>query len=265
MHRSDPRWLIEDDEFDVASELIARLGAALAPLEALKPADHPLAGLAQCHRDVIAALSQDAKGEAAAFAGPDGVALAGALEKLTLSPSAAGLAVGKADYAELFHASIGEPVVRRPEVHDVRVRIFGPLEARLQNIDRVVLGGLNEGTWPPETRSDPWLSRPMRRDLGLDPPERRIGLSAHDFAQSLGAPEVILSRAAKLSGAPTVTSRFVQRIAALGWRRALESMCSGAATTIWNSPARSIIQRKSKPSPVRLRHRRWRPGRRGYR
>ena len=32
----------------------------------------------------------------------------------------------------------------------------------------------------------------MRRDLGLDPPERRIGLSAHDFAQALGAPEVIL-------------------------------------------------------------------------
>ena len=101
----------------------------------------------------------------------------------------------------------------------MRVRIFGPLEARLQTIDRVVLGGLNEGTWPPETRSDPWLSRPMRRDLGLDPPERRIGLSAHDFAQALGAPEVILSRAAKLAGAPTVTSRFVQRIAALAGTR----------------------------------------------
>ena len=55
----------------------------------------------------------------------------------------------------------------------------------------------------------------MRRALGLDPPERRIGLSAHDFAQGLGAPEVILARAAKLAGAPTVTSRFVQRIAAL--------------------------------------------------
>ena len=50
--------------------------------------------------------------------------------------------------------------------------------------DRVVLGGLIEGTWPPETRSDPWLSRPMRLELGLDLPERRIGLSAHDFAQT---------------------------------------------------------------------------------
>ena len=65
----------------------------------------------------------------------------------------------------------------------------------------------------------PGCQRPMRRDLGLDPPERRIGLSAHDFAQALGAPEVILTRAAKLAGAPTVTSRFVQRIAALAGER----------------------------------------------
>ena len=79
----------------------------------------------------------------------------------------------------------------------------------------MVLGGLNEGSWPPETRSDPWLSRPMRAKIGLDPPERRIGLAAHDFAQALGAPEVILARAAKIAGAPTVTSRFVQRLAAV--------------------------------------------------
>ena len=65
----------------------------------------------------------------------------------------------------------------------------------------------------------------MRRELGLDPPERLIGLAAHDFAQALGAPEVILARAAKVAGAPTVTSRFVQRIAALAgearWHEAL--------------------------------------------
>ena len=129
------------------------------------------------------------------------------------------------DYAELFHAAIGDRAVRRPETRDPRAHIYGPLEARLQNVDRLVLGGLNEGTWPPETRSDPWLSRPMRRDLGLDPPERRIGLAAHDFAQGLGAREVILSRAAKVAGAPTVSSRFVQRIAALAdgrWPQVVE-------------------------------------------
>jgi ATP-dependent helicase/nuclease subunit B len=133
--------------------------------------------------------------------------------------------VAPADYPELFHAAIADRVVRRPEAN-VRVRIFGPLEARLQNVDRIVLGGLVEGVWPPETRSDPWLSRPMRHGLGLDLPERRIGLSAHDFAQALGAREVFLTRAARLAGAPTVASRFVQRLAAVAgdtrWQQALK-------------------------------------------
>ena len=219
MHRSDPRLSLTEDELDAAADLIARLAAALAPLETLKPGDHALASLAKCHRAAIDALGKDADGKIAALAGHDGSVLADALEKLIESPSAAGLAVARADYAELFHAAIGDRVVRRPETQDTRVRIFGPLEARLQTFQRVVLGGLNEGSWPPETRSDPWLSRPMRRDLGLDPPERRIGLSAHDFAQALGAEEVILSRAAKLAGSPTVASRFVQRIAALAGAR----------------------------------------------
>ena len=90
-----------------------------------------------------------------------------------------------------------------------------------------MLGGLVEGVWPPETRADPWLSRPMRHELGLDLPERRIGLSAHDFAQAMGAHEIVLTRAAKLGGAPTVASRFVQRLAAVAgearWKAALDA------------------------------------------
>ena len=211
LHRSDPRWLIADVEFDVASELIAKLGDALAPLERLKAGYHPLAFLATWHRDVVAALNPELNDNA--LAGVDTTARAFA--ELIESRSAAGLAVGKSDYPELFHAVVADRVARRPEIRDARVSILGRLEARLLAFDRVVLGGLNEGTWPGETRNDPWLSRPMRRDLGLDPPERYVGLAAHDFAQALGAPEVILARSAKIAGSPTVTSRFVQRIAAL--------------------------------------------------
>src|SRR5450631_3130459 len=98
LHRSDPRWLIADDEFDVAAELIARLGAALAPLERLKHGSHPLAELAKCHSAVISGLGRDAKGDVAAFADNDGTSLARAFEELTESP-AAGLAVAKSDYA----------------------------------------------------------------------------------------------------------------------------------------------------------------------
>ena len=213
LHPSDPRTLLSERELDAAAALLERLTAALAPLETLPRAPRPFAEIAACHRDVVAALSADAPGGVAAFGGPDGAALATAFDETALAEP--GLAVAPGDYAELFRTAISDRVVRRPGLPGVRVRIYGPLEARLQTVDRMVLGGLVEGTWPPEARSDPWLNRPMRHALDLDLPERRISLSAHDFAQALGTAEVMLSHAAKLAGTPTVTSRFVQRLAAV--------------------------------------------------
>ena len=199
LHHSDPRAKITDTEFNAAVDLVAKLTSALTPLEALPPKPQSFADIAARHADAIRALGGLTEDMAAAF---DEIAEAGTLR------------IEPRDYTELFHLAIADKKVRRPEA-DVRVRIYGPLEARLQPVDRLVLGGLVEGVWPPETRGDPWLSRPMRHELGLDLPERRIGLSAHDFAQALGAPEVILTRAAKQGGAPTVASRFMQRLAAV--------------------------------------------------
>ena len=209
LHRSDQRLALTKAELDAADAILARLTTALAPLETLPRGAHPMAAIASRHAQVVDAL------------GGMTAELAHAFEQIE---QAGTLVVAATDYAELFHAAIADT-----KVYDAgagaRVHIFGLLEARLQTVDRLVLGGLVEGVWPPETRGDPWLSRPMRHTLGLDLPERRIGLSAHDFAQALGAPEVILSRAAKLAGAPTVPSRFVQRLAAVAgkarWEAAL--------------------------------------------
>ena len=173
---------------------------------------------------MLAALSRH-DGDEAAFAGADGSKLADALDELATSKAAAALLVDTSDYVELFSAALADRVVRPPPRPGARVRILGTIEARLTECDRVVLGGLVEGTWPPESRADAWLSRPMRLDLGLDLPERRVGLTAHDFAQLLGAEEVILSHAAKIAGTPTVPSRFVQRLAAVAgaerWKAAI--------------------------------------------
>ena len=76
-----------------------------------------------------------------------------------------------------------------------RLKILGLLEARLLSVDRVVLGGLDEGTWPPRTVTDAFLNRPMRARVGLMPPERRIGQTAHDFVQALGTHDVVITRA----------------------------------------------------------------------
>jgi ATP-dependent helicase/nuclease subunit B len=222
LHPSDPRRALTDAELAAATELIARLGEALKPFESLGRTRLPLGELAARHRDVLAALSRQGKDEAA-FAGRDGAKLSDALDELAASEAAARLSVEPSDYLELFSAALAGRVVRRPAQPGLRVRILGPLEARLTESDRVVLGGLVEGTWPPESQTDAWLSRPMRLKLGLDLPERRIGLSAHDFAQLLGARDVVLTHAAKIAGTPTVPSRFLQRLAAVAserWKRA---------------------------------------------
>ncbi|MDX7547997.1 hypothetical protein, partial [Serratia marcescens] len=75
-----------------------------------------------------------------------------------------------------------------------RLFIWGALEARLQTVDTVIIGGLNEGSWPSKTRNDPFMSRPMKAVINLEPPERRTGLAAHDFQMALGMERVILSR-----------------------------------------------------------------------
>ncbi|HWM30289.1 MAG TPA: PD-(D/E)XK nuclease family protein, partial [Methyloceanibacter sp.] len=98
------------------------------------------------------------------------------------------------------------------------------LEARLQQPDVMVLGSLNEGVWPRPQEAGPWLSRPMREMLGLAPPERFTGLSAHDFAQGLGAGSVFLTRAVKVDGVPTVPSRWLQRLLALVKAAKLEAV-----------------------------------------
>jgi ATP-dependent helicase/nuclease subunit B len=92
------------------------------------------------------------------------------------------------------------------------VMIWGTLEARVQGADLVILGGLNEGVWPATPAPDPWLSREMRLQAGLLLPERRIGLSAHDFQQAIGADQVVLSRAIRDAESETVVSRWINRL-----------------------------------------------------
>jgi ATP-dependent helicase/nuclease subunit B len=96
-----------------------------------------------------------------------------------------------------------------------RIALYGLLEARLQQADLVICGGLNEGSWPQKPTPDPWLAPRLRRELDLPGLERNIGLSAHDLMSLLGAKEVVLSRADRDRGGPAVASRFLLRIQAL--------------------------------------------------
>jgi ATP-dependent helicase/nuclease subunit B len=124
-------------------------------------------------------------------------------------------AIASGEWPGLFAAMLEPETIRPAFGRHPRLSIWGPLEARLQRADLLVLGGLNDGTWPPAVETGPWINRPMRAELGLQQPERRIGLSAHDFVAALAAERVLLTRAEREGGAPTVPSRWLARLDAL--------------------------------------------------
>ncbi|MEO5338748.1 MAG: double-strand break repair protein AddB, partial [Magnetospirillum sp. WYHS-4] len=153
-----------------------------------------------------------------------------------------------ADYPGLLRTLMAGRVLRPTWGRHPRLAVWGLLEARLQQADLLVLGGLNEGTWPPEVRPGPWMSRPMQKDFGLPLPERRIGLAAHDFAQAAAAPEAVLTRSLRVDGQPTLPSRWLARLDNLLDGRGMAIPSAGrylrwalemdrpAAVTPWRAP-----------------------------
>jgi ATP-dependent helicase/nuclease subunit B len=118
-------------------------------------------------------------------------------------------------YPSLFDQFMSNVTVRAKYGQHPRLHIWGPLEARLQHADLMILSGLNEGSWPPQITPDPWMSRPMRKEYGLPELEQKIGLSAHDFVQTASAKNVVITRAEKIDGTPTVKSRWLSRLHAV--------------------------------------------------
>ena len=196
------------------SSFVAELESQLSSfLNMAHRAAVPLVELLRLHVAACEALAGDENADGAAKMWGDdaGVELAAFVDEL--HRAASGMApMSGMEYAALLIRLLGGRVVRPHWGLHPRLHIWGLLEARLQHADVMILSGLNEGTWPPETNSDPWLSRPMREVVGLPTPERRIGLTAHDFVQAMSAQTVFLTRSEKVEGTPTVPSRWLLRI-----------------------------------------------------
>jgi ATP-dependent helicase/nuclease subunit B len=205
-------------DWDDIERLVSELEELFAPLTELScvpHTSHPLCVLVEVHLEAAQALTRAPDGSVQALWRSDaGEALHGFVCSL-LDVEGGGIDIAAGDYLELMRNLMSGLVVRPQVPAHPRIFIWGPLEARLLRPDMVVLGGLNEGAWPATIETDPWLSRPMRAKIGLSPPERHVGLSAHDVAQLLGAGEVWLTRAQKSGGAPTVASRWLLRLDAV--------------------------------------------------
>ncbi len=161
-------------------------------------------------------------------------------------------------FSRLLGSLLQGAVVRPSAGTHPRLSILGPLEARLLEADVVILGGLNEGTWPGAATSGPFLSRGMRENMKLSLPERRYGLAAHDFAELAANPTVYLTRATKGAAGPTVASRWVWRLktllrGAMPDRRVDALLGTGARYLDWarqmDRPERHVFIERPNPKP----------------
>ncbi|WP_109465235.1 double-strand break repair protein AddB [Albibacillus kandeliae] len=180
----------------------------------------------------------------------------GVIEALEREAGAGG-EMSAQDFADLLGALLAGEEVRDRDAPHPTILIWGTLEARVQGADLLILGGLNEGSWPEAVQPDPWLNRKLRQQAGLLLPERGVGLSAHDFQQAAAAREVWLTRAVRSEDAETVPSRWLNRLMNLlsgleEGRPALEAMQERGR--LWTDWAREMekapfIEPALRPSP----------------
>ena len=209
---------LRDDDWEAVHTLARDLRAAFAPLtSALASTERrQLRDLVAAHVASAEALAQMPDGDRAPGLWAE---VAGETASLFLAglvdDALPDFALLPREYADLYRALIARETVRPKIPLHPRLSILGPLEARLIEPDLVIIGSLNDGTWPEQVEPGPWLNRPMRQTLGLPAPEERIGYAAHDFTMLLGAREVIMTRALKVDGVPAVASRWLLRLNAL--------------------------------------------------
>ena len=195
---------------------LATISAALAELAQVRRSALTFAETLSVHIDAVERLTtENPDAKPAIWDGEAGNSLSESLARVLRDADAYGTEPPP-DYAALMTSLLaGEQLRPLPREPHPRVVISGPREARLISADLVILAGLEEGTWPTIPDPGPWLSRQMYEALGLPPPERSVGLSAHDFLHAASGSKVILSRSAKKDGAATVASRWLIRLETL--------------------------------------------------
>ncbi len=188
------------------------LATAMEGLDAV--GRRPLADHVRDHRALAERLAAGPDAErpsGALWDAAAGEAARGEMDALEWEAGEGGV-LGPADYRALVAGILAAKDVREAVQTHPDIAILGPREVREHDCALLILGGLNDGSWPQSPPPDPWMNRQMRLGAGLLLPERRIGLAAHDFQQAVGAPRVVLTRALRGAEAETVPSRWLNRL-----------------------------------------------------
>lgn len=204
------------DKGESHHQFIDTLTDLMAPLTALNEGEHTLTKWITAHLTVMENLAstKENSGASRLWIGHEGEALAEFFENLR-DNGAQCPPLDQATYHGLIESMMQPVSVRPPYGTHPRLFILGQIEARMVQADRIILAGLNEGTWPPETGFDAFLSRPMRVDFGLPSLEQKISLAAHDFETALGADDVFITYSKRKGGSPALPARWIQRLETL--------------------------------------------------
>jgi ATP-dependent helicase/nuclease subunit B len=263
-----PRWLERARALDLALRG-PRPGPGLAPLRAKAEeakvtqwwsgVEAVLAPLLAHGEDALLADLVDglaAAGEAlcgeALWSRPDGRALAQFVEELREAARSAQTRLDASELHAVLRDAMERVAVRPPWGGHPRVAIYGLLEARMSRADLVICGGLVEGVWPASPAPDALLPPALLRALGVPGADFRIGLSAHDLAAALGAPEVVLSWARRDESSPVIPSRFVLRVKAM-LGEAVEAMNeteAGRLARLIDEAPPALAYPRPKPTPT---------------
>ena len=152
-------------------------------------------------------------GAARAWWGEDGRAAADLLSAMVAQGGS--FEADTASFPHILKTLMDGKTVRPSWPAHPRLSILGPVEARMQSADRLIIGGFNEGNWPPRPETDPWMNAEMRQSAGLLPHNWRSGLSAHDVSMAVCTPDVIVTRALRDGDVVTTPSRWLQRLEAV--------------------------------------------------
>lgn len=117
-------------------------------------------------------------------------------------------------FTALLTEALGE--AWRGGIHEAHpgITMLTPVEARLQQFDRILLANMQDQLWPGLASPSAWLNLAQQQALGLPSPEEHTSLMAHDILLLGSNAEVVMTCPTREQGSPTTPSRFIERLIA---------------------------------------------------
>jgi len=197
-----------NNALEKAEDLLKSFEEIMIPFKTLLEKGAPPALLLKTHEEFLKALSETSEGSFLLWKKEEEAEAQSVFQKIVqetenLSP------LSQFSYESFLKNIFTKTNLQLTLREHPRLSILGLYESRLLKKDAVILGGLNEGTWPQLPSANPWIHKNLREALSLPPIEAQIGISIHDFLHAFLNKEVLLTRSLKTNAGIERPSRIL--------------------------------------------------------